>query len=93
MGRYYLTIMKWTFRFGFIMIFPFSFRIVALSSFVIYRLTFGCRVYSSIFYDGFAYCLVDYSLKTVSPNVDGIYIFISSHSLPRLLPLFWGKTN
>jgi drug/metabolite transporter (DMT)-like permease len=25
---------------------------------------------------GFAYCLVNYSLKTVSPNVNGIYIYL-----------------
>jgi drug/metabolite transporter (DMT)-like permease len=72
-----LTIMKWTFLFGFIIIFPFSFRVTAASSFaqipfdILIALLFVVFITS-----GFAYCLVNYSLKTVSPNVNGIYIYL-----------------
>jgi len=72
-----LTLMKWTFLFGFIIIAPFSFGSAASSSFA--QMPFD--IWMSILFvvyitSGFAYCLVNYSLKTVSPNVNGIYIYL-----------------
>jgi drug/metabolite transporter (DMT)-like permease len=78
MGKYdSLTIMKWIFFFGFIIICPFSFRMVASSSFA--SIPFG--IWMSILFvvfinTGFAYYLINYSLKTVSPNVNAIYIYL-----------------
>jgi drug/metabolite transporter (DMT)-like permease len=72
-----MTIMKWTFLFGFIMIFPFTFGIVASSDFA--RIPFD--IWMSILFvvfitTGFAYYLINYSLKTLSPNLNGIYIYL-----------------
>jgi drug/metabolite transporter (DMT)-like permease len=72
-----LTLMKWTFLFGFIIIFPFSLRTAASSSFAQIPFDIWMSVLFVVFItSGFAYCLVNYSLKTVSPNVNGIYIYL-----------------
>jgi drug/metabolite transporter (DMT)-like permease len=71
------TIMKWIFLFGFIIIFPFSFNTVASSSFAQMPFDIWMSVLFVVFITtGFAYCLINYSLKTVSPNVNGIYIYL-----------------
>jgi drug/metabolite transporter (DMT)-like permease len=78
MGKYdSLTIMKWIFLFGFIIISPFTFSITASSSFA--RIPFA--IWMSIFFvvfinTGFAYYLNNYSLKTINPNVNGIYFYV-----------------
>jgi len=72
-----LTIMKWIFLFGFIIISPFSFRIIASSSFAQIPFDIWMSVLFVVFITtGFAYYLINYSLKTVSPNVNGIYIYL-----------------
>jgi drug/metabolite transporter (DMT)-like permease len=72
-----LTLMKWTFLFGFIILFPFSFSITASSAFAQIPFNIWMSVLFVVFItSGFAYCLVNYSLKTVSPNVNGIYIYL-----------------
>ena len=78
MGKYdSLTIMKWVFFFGFIIIFPFSFRITASSSFAQIPFNIWMSIFFVVFINtGFAYYLINYSLKTVSPNVNGIYIYL-----------------
>ncbi len=86
-----LTIMKWTFLFGFIIIFPFSFRIVASSSFAQIPFDIWMSVLFVVFITtGFAYCLVNYSLKTVSPNVNGIYIYLQP-LVASLVAIILGK--
>jgi drug/metabolite transporter (DMT)-like permease len=78
MGKYdSLTIMKWVFFFGFIIIFPFSFRITASTSFAQIPFNIWISILFVVFINtGFAYYLINYSLKTVSPNVNGIYIYL-----------------
>lgn len=72
-----LTIMKWIFLFGFIIISPFSFRIIASSSFAQIPFDIWMSVLFVVFITtGFAYYLINYSLKTVSPNLNGIYIYL-----------------
>ena len=72
-----LTLMKWTFLFGFIIIAPFSFGSAASSSFAQMPFDIWMSILFVVFItSGFAYCLVNYSLKTVSPNVNGIYIYL-----------------
>ena len=72
-----LTIMKWIFFFGFIIIFPFSFSITASSSFAQIPFDIWMSILFIVFITtGFAYYLINYSLKTVSPNVYGIYIYL-----------------
>jgi drug/metabolite transporter (DMT)-like permease len=72
-----LTVMKWTFFFGFIMIFPFSFSAVASSSFAKIPFDIWMSILFVVFINtGFAYYLINYSLKTVSPNITAIYIYL-----------------
>jgi drug/metabolite transporter (DMT)-like permease len=72
-----LTIMKWTFLFGLIIISPFSLRTAVSSSFAQIPFDIWLSILFVVFItSGFAYCLVNYSLKTVSPNVNGIYIYL-----------------
>ena len=86
-----LTIMKWTFLFGFIIIFPFSFGAVASSSFAQIPFDIWMSVFFVVFITtGFAYCLVNYSLKTVSPNVNGIYIYLQP-LVASLVAIILGK--
>ena len=71
------TIMKWIFFFGFIIVFPFTFRITASSSFSQIPFHIWMSVLFVIFITtGVAYYLNNYSLKTISPNANGIYIYL-----------------
>lgn len=72
-----LTVMKWTFFFGFIMIFPISFGTVASSAFAKIPFDIWMSILFVVFINtGFAYYLINYSLQTVSPNVNAIYIYL-----------------
>jgi drug/metabolite transporter (DMT)-like permease len=71
-----LTIMKWIFFFGVIVISPFSFGVVASSSFAQIPFNIWMSILFVVFITtGFAYYLINYSLKIASPNVAGIYIY------------------
>lgn len=86
-----LTIMKWIFLFGFIILSPFSFRIVASSSFAQMPFNIWMSVLFVVFITtAFAYYLINYSLKTVSPNVNGIYIYLQP-LVASLVAIIWGK--
>src|SRR4030042_3324848 len=86
-----LTIMKWTFLFGFIIIFPFAFGMFSSSSFAQIPFDIWMSVLFVVFITtGFAYCLVNYSLKTVSPNVNGIYIYLQP-LVASLVAIILGK--
>jgi drug/metabolite transporter (DMT)-like permease len=41
---------------------------------------------------GFAYYLNNYSLKTISPNVNGIYIYLQP-LVASFVAIVWGKDN
>lgn len=72
-----MTIMKWIFLFGFIIILPYSFSTVASSSFTKIPFDIWMSILFVVFITtGFAYYLINYSLKTVSPNLNGIYIYL-----------------
>ncbi len=72
-----LTTMKWMFFFGFIMIFPFSISTVASTTFSKIPFEIWMSILFVVFFNtGFAYYLINYSLKTVSPNVNAIYIYL-----------------
>jgi drug/metabolite transporter (DMT)-like permease len=78
MGKYdSLTIMKWTFLFGFIVLFPFSIDALASSPFAQIPVNIWMSILFVVFITtGFAYYLINYSLKTLSPNVNGICIYL-----------------
>ena len=86
-----LAVMKWTFFFGFIMIFPFSFSTVSSSSFAKIPFDIWMSILFVVFINtGFAYYLINYSLKTVSPNVTAIYIYLQP-LVTSVFAIIWGK--
>jgi drug/metabolite transporter (DMT)-like permease len=86
-----VTVMKWTFLFGFIFISPFSFRAIASSSFLQIPFEIWMSILFVVFITtGFAYYLISYSLKTVSANVNGIYIYLQP-LVAAIVAIIWGK--
>jgi len=86
-----LTIMKWTFLFGFIVLFPFSIDAFASSSFARIPLDIWMAILFVVFITtGFAYYLINYSLKTLSPNVNGIYMYLQP-LIASLVAIILGK--
>jgi drug/metabolite transporter (DMT)-like permease len=86
-----MTIMKWVFFFGLIIIFPFTFKSFAESSFV----TIPFNIWMSVLFVVFAatiiaYFLNNYSLKTVSPSVNGIYIYLQP-LVASIVAILFGK--
>ncbi|MCE5264695.1 MAG: DMT family transporter [Deltaproteobacteria bacterium] len=72
-----LTIMKWTYLSGFVIAFPFTFPQIASSNFA--QIPFG--IWISVSYvvfatTAFASFLINYSLRTASPNLNGIYTYL-----------------
>lgn len=85
------TVLKWMFFFGFIIIFPFSFKTVAFSSFDKIPFDIWMSILFVVFITtGFAYYLNNYSLKTISPNVSGIYIYLQPF-IASIVAIILGK--
>jgi drug/metabolite transporter (DMT)-like permease len=78
MGKYdSLTIMKWTYLFGFLLILPFTFRQIASADFARLPVTIWMSVSYVVFATtAYATYLINYSLKTVTPNLNGIYTYL-----------------
>jgi drug/metabolite transporter (DMT)-like permease len=86
-----LTVLKWTFFFGFIIIFPFSFEIFYSSSYNQIPFSIWMSIFFVVFINtGFAYYLINYSLKTVTPNVNGIYIYLQP-LVASVVAIIFGK--
>ena len=86
-----LTVMKWVFFFGLIIIFPFTVKSFSNTSFV----TIPFKIWMSISFVVFgativAYFLNNYSLKTVSPSVNGIYIYLQP-LIASVVAILFGK--
>jgi drug/metabolite transporter (DMT)-like permease len=86
-----MTIMKWVFFFGLILIFPFTFTSFTDSSFI----TIPFNIWMSILFVVFgatiiAYFLNNYSLKTVSASVNGIYIYLQP-LIASVIAILFGK--
>ena len=86
-----ITIMKWVFFFGLIIIFPFTFKSFMTSSFI----TIPFHIWMSVLFVVFAatviaYFLNNYSLKTVSPSVNGIYIYLQP-LIASVVAILFGK--
>ncbi|MCK9398912.1 MAG: DMT family transporter [Bacteroidales bacterium] len=86
-----MTIMKWVFFFGLIIIFPFTFTSFTASSFI----TIPFKIWMSVLFVVFgatiiAYFLNNYSLKTVSPSVNGIYIYLQP-LIASVVAILFGK--
>jgi len=86
-----LTVMKWVFFFGLIIIFPFTVKSFSTTSFV----TIPFKIWMSISFVVFgativAYFLNNYSLKTVSPSVNGIYIYLQP-LIASVVAILFGK--
>ena len=71
------TIMKWLFLFGFIIITPFCFNIFRNSDFTTIPMNIWWAILFVVFATtAIAYFMNNYSLKTVSPTITGIYIYL-----------------
>jgi len=92
MARYdSTTVMKWVFLFGMIIIFPFTFRSFISSDFA----TIPFKIWMSLSFVVFgatllAYFLNNYSLKSVSPSVNGIYIYLQP-LIAAVVAILFGK--
>ena len=71
------TIMKWTYLFGFILALPFTFPQIASADFARIPFTIWLSVLYVVFATtAFAAYLINYSLRTASPNLNGIYTYL-----------------
>jgi drug/metabolite transporter (DMT)-like permease len=88
-----ITIMKWIFTFGLIIIFPFTFKSFSASTFS----SIPLHIWMSISFVVFgatiiAYFLNNYSLKTVSASVNGIYIYLQP-LVASIAAILFGKDH
>jgi drug/metabolite transporter (DMT)-like permease len=85
------TVMKWIFFFGLIIIFPFTIMSFSATSFstipVTIWLSIGFVVFGATI---LAYFLNNFSLKTVSPSVNGIYIYLQP-LIASVVAILYGK--
>jgi drug/metabolite transporter (DMT)-like permease len=88
-----LTIMKWVFFFGLIFVFPFSIQIFVKSNFTnIPFNAWAALAYVVFITTAFAYFLNNYSLRTVSASVNGIYIYLQP-LVAAFIAIFFGKDH
>lgn len=72
-----ITVLKWLFFFGAIIIFPFTFSTLRATSFSIIPVNIWFSIGFVVFGATLAvYFLNNYSLKTVSPSINGTYIYL-----------------
>jgi drug/metabolite transporter (DMT)-like permease len=86
-----VTVLKWTFSFGFIFTFPFSFEIFASSSYTQIPFEIWMSILFVVFITtGLAYYLINYSMRAVSPNVNGIYTYLQP-LVASVVAIIFGK--
>jgi len=86
-----LTAMKWVFFYGLIILFPFTFNSFITSDFSAIPFSIWMSVSFVVFGATIiAYFLNNYSLKSVSPNVNGIYIYIQP-LIASVVAILFGK--
>lgn len=85
------TVMKWVFFFGLLIIFPFTFTSFSSTDFIAIPLTIWMSISFVVFGATIiAYYLNNYSLKTVSPSVNGIYIYLQP-LIASVVAILYGK--
>jgi drug/metabolite transporter (DMT)-like permease len=86
-----ITVMKWIFFFGLIIIFPFTIRSFTGTQFSAIPLTIWLSIAFVVFGATIiAYFLNNYSLKSVSPSVNGIYIYLQP-LIAAVVSIIYGK--
>lgn len=86
-----ITVMKWVFFFGLIIIFPFTFKSFTSTSFTTIPLTIWLSISFVVFGATIlAYYLNNFSLKSVSPSVNGIYIYLQP-LIASVVAILFGK--
>lgn len=88
-----VTIMKWVFFFGLIIIFPFTLTSFTATSFI----SIPLKIWMSISFvvigaTIIAYFLNNYSLKKVSPSINGIYIYLQP-LVASIVAILFGKDD
>jgi drug/metabolite transporter (DMT)-like permease len=86
-----VTVMKWVFFFGLLIVFPFTFSTFASTSFSVIPLKIWVSIGFVVFFSTIiAYFLNNYSLKSVSPSVNGIYIYLQP-LIASVVAIIFGK--
>ncbi|NTV83253.1 MAG: EamA family transporter [Bacteroidales bacterium] len=86
-----VTVMKWVFFFGLIIVFPFTFHSFTSTDFISIPLNIWMSVAFVVFGATLgAYFLNNYSLKSVSPSVNGIYIYLQP-LIASVVAILFGK--
>jgi drug/metabolite transporter (DMT)-like permease len=86
-----VTVMKWVFFFGLIIVIPFTLSSFTKTSFSTIPLSIWLSISFVVFGATIvAYYLNNYSLKTVSPSINGIYIYLQP-LIASVVAILFGK--
>ena len=86
-----LTIMKWLFTFGFVLVFPFAIRLTVQTDYTQIPFNIWLSVgYVILFTTVLAYFLNNFSLKKISPTMNSSYIYLQPF-LATLVAVYLGK--
>jgi len=92
MAKYHpLTVMKWVFTFGFVLITPFTLHLVLIADFRIIPTNIWLSIgFVVLFTTVIAYFLNNFSLKVISPTVNSAYIYFQPF-LATFVAISFGK--
>ncbi|OFY51186.1 MAG: hypothetical protein A2W85_04070 [Bacteroidetes bacterium GWF2_41_31] len=92
MAKYHpLTVMKWVFTFGFVLVTPFTLHLVLIADFRIIPSNIWLSIgFVVLFTTVIAYFLNNFSLKVISPTVNSAYIYFQPF-LATFVAISFGK--
>ena len=92
MAKYHpLTVMKWVFTFGFVLVTPFTLHLVLIADFRIIPTNIWLSIgFVVLFTTVIAYFLNNFSLKVISPTVNSAYIYFQPF-LATFVAISFGK--
>ena len=86
-----ITIMKWVFLFGMVVVAPFSIKLVISTDYSVIPTSIWFSIgFVILFTTVFAYLLNNYSLKTISPTINSAYIYMQP-VIASVVALLYGK--
>ena len=86
-----ITIMKWVFLFGMVVVAPFSINLVISTDYSVIPTNIWLSIgFVILFTTVFAYLLNNYSLKTISPTINSAYIYMQP-IIASVVALLYGK--
>ncbi len=92
MAKYHpLTVMKWVFTFGFVLVTPFTLHLVLIADFQVIPSNIWLSIgFVVLFTTVIAYFLNNFSLKVISPTVNSAYIYFQPF-LATFVAISFGK--